>query len=220
MPTGAAILVAALLAGAASGAGEGLPASPCAALPDKGPVAATPTDLLPAEPTAARGWRCPDDYNLDLTGRRPLCRGGIASVPGNPRAACLAALAFGPLAPLPPRRRPTASCPTRALTTVLALRGPGLGWRETEVTVAPAGAVTIATLADPAAAAAANPVVRGCFAPDCRLIRLTIGPAAGSDVTFTARLSDAPPVTGRLTLTPFCPVVGAGPPTRTPGPKP
>lgn len=199
MSGGAAMILAALLAG------EGLPASPCAGLPEKGPVALPAVDVVPAEPTAARGWHCPDDYGLDLSGRLPVCRGGVAAAPGNPRARCLAALALGPMAPLPTRARPTVSCAAGPLTTVLPLRGPGLGWRDTVVAAAPASGVTITTLTDGAAPPAANPLVRGCFAPDCRLVRLTLAADAAPEIILTASLPGGGSTSQGLKLARYCP---------------
>lgn len=204
MSGGAAMMVAALLAGEAA---VGLPASPCAALPEKGPVAQPAGAVVPAEPTAARGWHCPDDYALDLSGRMPVCRGGVAATPGNPRARCLALLPLGPMTPLPERSRPTATCPSRSLATVLALRGPGLGWAETAVTVTPASDVQLIVLADNGARVPPgdNPVVRGCFAPDCRLVRLAVGPGAADRLTITAALPGGATTSTELRLRPWCP---------------
>ncbi|KPF74739.1 hypothetical protein IP88_07715 [alpha proteobacterium AAP81b] len=185
------------------------PMSACAALAEKGDVAAPATAVLFAEPTPERGWRCPDDYRLDLKRRLPSCVGGIATAPGNPRAICYSRLMVGPIAPLPERSRPTASCWQRTRTAIIELRGAGLGWRDVAVTVRPADDITVLTLAPAPGGKAANPAenpnARNCFADTCRLVKLTIGSGAAPEVTITARAPGGEPATASLKLRAWCP---------------
>lgn len=156
-------------------------ASPCAGLPEKGLVAQSgAVTSAPARPTAARGWRCEPGYRLELQGRMPMCSGAVpGSAPGNPRAACYAALPLGPLAPVAAAARPTQSCAVRKASALLRLDGAGAGWSDAVVSVLPAAGVTIVPLGD---APAENAVVQGCFAWNCRLVRLEIGAAAAARV--------------------------------------
>ncbi len=183
--------------------------SPCAALPEAGAVAvpAKPVSVAP-QPTPEHGWLCPDDFTLDLKGRRPLCHGGLAAGPGKPRAECYARLALGPIAPLPERRRPAPGCQVRSATTVLALRGANIGWREVGITAVPADDVQVTSLFDVGAAvpAVANPVVRGCLAPDCRLVRVDTGPEAAAEIALVAALPGGASAEARLRLRRHCPL--------------
>lgn len=183
--------------------------SPCAALPETGTVAvpAAPTAVAP-QPTPEHGWLCPDDFTLDLKDRRPLCRGGLAAGPGRPRAQCHARLVLGPIAPLPERRRPAPGCRQRSATTVLALRGANIGWREVTIAARPAGDVQLTSLFDAGAAvpAAANPVVRDCLAPDCRLVRIDTGPEAAAEIVLVAALPGGGTAEASLRLRRHCPL--------------
>jgi hypothetical protein len=182
--------------------------SPCAALPETGLVAVpAPPMIVPAQPTPERGWRCPDDYRLDLQGRLPVCRGGLAAGPGTPRALCYRQLAFGPLAPLPDRRRAGPSCPKAPAVTVLALRGSNIGWRDVTVAARPADDVQLTSLFDAGAKVAAteNPVVRNCLAPDCRLVKLAVGPEAAAEIALVASLPGGAIAEQRLRLRRHCP---------------
>ncbi len=182
--------------------------SPCAALPDAGQVAvAAPAQVVPAQPTPERGLQCPDDFTLDLKRRLPSCVGGLVAGPGRPRAECYARLALGPIAALPDRRRPAPSCRPRTITTVLALRGANIGWREVAVAAAPGEDVQLTSLFDTAEAVpvSENPVVRACLAPDCRLVRLAIGPDAPAELAITATLPGGSSASQVLQLRRTCP---------------
>ncbi|WP_205599510.1 hypothetical protein, partial [Sandarakinorhabdus rubra] len=72
----------------------------CGHLPEAGRVAAAaPATAVPPIPRADRTLLCPPGTRLDLAARPPACRRpGQRAVEGNPRAACRASLALGPIA--------------------------------------------------------------------------------------------------------------------------
>lgn len=185
------------------------PVSACAVLPDSGRVGTPGRDRVTAAlPNTDRTLRCPDDFRLEALARPPRCVApGIDVVDGNPRGACYAALALGPMAPLPARSRPTRSCDTPVTSTILRLEGRNLGLGDVAVSVMPATGVTVTTLtaSGPDVDAALDPVVQGCFAPDCRMVRLAITAEASPQVRVQARLPEGEAVDQTMALPIYCP---------------
>lgn len=207
-PAPPAALAAAARA-AAPAAAPPSPPSPCAERPETGRIGIPgPDEVVAALPSPERGWRCAPDFRLDLTARLPRCvRPGVRVVDGSPRAACYAALAVGPITALSPRDRPTRSCPAPTASSIVALRGPGLGWRDVALTV-PADADTTATTltdAGPRVPESENPVIQGCFAPDCRLVRLVIGGRAPPMLGLSFAAPGGTPASTRIELRTWCP---------------
>lgn len=204
------ILLLASLAGASPAfAQSGAPSSACAALPETGRIGVPARDrTAPATPDPDRSLRCPDDFRLEALARPPRCVApGIDVADGNPRAACYAALALGPMAPLPPRSRPTRSCDTPVITTILRISGRNLGLADVAINLAPATGLTLTTLTEtgPEVDVALDPIVQGCFAPDCRLVRLEITAQAPAQTRVQARLPGGEPVEQLLALPVHCP---------------
>jgi hypothetical protein len=159
----------------------------CGHLPTSGKVArAGPEDTVPARPRADRVLGCPPGFALDLSARPAACRrAGSITADGNPRAACLASLALGPVADVPAQNRPTRSCPSGTITAVVRLEGVNVGLADVALFTRSPG-VTVVTLDEEAKPPGAGPLpsAQGCFAHQCRLIRLT----AASDALDAARL--------------------------------
>jgi hypothetical protein len=142
--------------------------------------------VVPARPRADRMLSCPPGYALDLGARPAACRRpGQGSADGNPRAACRASLALGPIADVPAQYRPTRSCPSGAITAVIRLEGANAGLAEVALTTGSPG-ITVATLDEDSKglAPAQRPSAQGCFAHQCRLVQLTVA----ADALDAARL--------------------------------
>jgi hypothetical protein len=201
-----AILLAALLAAPAAAQ---LPPSACAVLPESGRIGVPGRNRsVAATPNPDRTLRCPDDFRLEALARPPRCVApGIDVEDGNPRAVCYAALALGPMAPLPVRSRPTRSCDKPVTTTVLRLQGRNLGLGDVTITMAPATGITLSTLTEtgPDVPVELDPIVQGCFAPDCRLVKLEISWEAPAQTRVQARLPEGEPVEQILALPVHCP---------------
>lgn len=185
-------------------------ASPCATLPESGRVAEPgPEERFPPRLLPNRSYSCPPDARLDLSGRLPQClRPGTKVVDGNPRATCYAALPLGPFAPIVPRQRPTRSCPTSRLTSIVRLEGPGAGFADVALATVPEGGVTVTTLnsLDPAVPVDENPVLQGCFPFNCRLLKLDISNKATDSLRLVLALPKGDPVTAEVRLDPVCPL--------------
>ena len=207
-------------------------ASSCAALPEAGLVGQAAADVvLPATPTPTRSWRCPDDFRLQLQGRMPLCIGaGVKAVDGNPRKECYAAFPLGPVAPIAPRQRPTATCERRTLPTVVRIDAPNAGLSDVAISVVPDNDVKMTALTDSSADAPPNenPVLQHCFAFSCRLVKLEVGPRARDRVELRLALPGRDPVVQDIALPAACPqridaacplraCTGVGCPPRPPG---
>lgn len=199
------LILAALLAAAPARAQS----SACAALPETGRIGVAGRDRIATPvPNADRTLRCPDDFRLEALARPPRCVApGIDTADGDPRAACYAALALGPMAPLPARSRPTRSCDTPVTTTILRLSGRNLGLSDVELAAIPAVGLTLTTLAaiGPDVDPALDPVVQGCFAPDCRLVKLEITAEAPPQTRLQARLPGGASTEQPLALPIHCP---------------
>jgi hypothetical protein len=185
------------------------PESVCAGLPESGrvAVAAAPVEI-PAVPTPERGFHCDAPFALDLKARLPRCvRAGTRIVDGNPRALCHAAMALGPLSPVAPRSRPTRSCAQKQTQTIVRLEGANIGWRDVAITAVPDRGITIATMADTADAVpeAENPVLAGCFAFNCRLVKLAITADAAPEIELRAALPGLDYKAVTIKLPPWCP---------------
>jgi len=159
----------------------------CGHLPESGKIAAPgPDEQLPARARADRRLICPPGYVLDLAARVPACRGpGLAAADGNPRAACRASLALGPIAEVPAQWRPTRSCPSGPIKAIIRLEGANAGIAEVTLTAVSPG-ITVTTLDEDSKGAAAEerPSARGCFGHACRLVAI----AVAADATDPARL--------------------------------
>ena len=202
------MIAALLLASGGPVFAQGSP-SACAALPESGPVAQRGADIVtPATATADRSWRCDPDSRRDLGARVPRCiTRGIKVVDGSPRNACYAAMPFGPVSPIADRLRPTATCAQTRQTTVVALRGANVGWSDVAIVVAPDRGVTMSLLTDAGAKVvpAENPVLQGCFAFDCRLVKLDITSRAAAVVEVQLSLPGREPLVQAIKLAALCP---------------
>jgi hypothetical protein len=179
-----------------------------AALPEAGRIGVAGRDRITSPvPNADRTLRDPDDWLEPLARPARCVASGIEVVDGNPRAACYAALGLGPMAPPSARSRPTGGCDTPVTTTILRLEGRNLGLGDVAISVAPATGVTLTTLTQtgPDVPIEAAAIVQGCFAPDCRLVRLEITAEALPEVRLQARLPQGEAVEQVLALPIHCP---------------
>ncbi len=187
----------------------GLPASACFALPQSGPVPRpAATVAVPARPIADHSLHCDAPFRLDTSGRMPQCvRPGIKAVDGNPREMCNAAMPLGPIADVAQRSRPTRSCTPAATETIVRLDGANLGWADVAITVVPDRGITMTTLSDTSdnAPPAENPVLQGCFAFQCRLVKLTIDGAAAPQIELRAALPGRDYAAVTIKLPVYCP---------------
>ncbi len=186
-----------------------LAASACAVLPETGPVAVPAAPVaVQAKPSTDRHLTCPDDFRLDMSGRLPMClHAGIKVVDGSPRDACYAAQPLGPIAAIAPRHRPTRTCVTPKLTTIVRIEAINAGMSDATVGVTPDADIVVATLSDsgPDVKQAENPVLQGCFAFACRLVKLTIGPKAAPSVELRLQWPGRDPVSQAIKLAEDCP---------------
>ena len=183
--------------------------SVCAHLPEQGDVAApAPPEVVAARPRADRSLICPPGFRLDTSLRIPACtRPGRGLVQGDPRAACRASLALGPVAPVPPQWRPTRSCPGGAISAIVRLEGANLGLAEADVAMQSPGA-KLESLDDDSRglAAAERPTAQGCFAHQCRLVRIGITADAPDELLLQIRIRDGASTLARIPVTTYCPV--------------
>lgn len=198
-----------LLLMAISGASPVLAApSLCEHLPESGSVAAAaPPESVPARPRADRGLICPPGFTLDVSARVPACtRPGRGVVEGNPRAACRATLALGPVAPVPAQWRPTRSCPGGAISAIIRLDGANAGLADVELASASPG-VTVESLADDSKglAPAERPTAQGCFAHQCRLARIRVTADAPDTALLRLSIRDGASAQLRVPLITHCP---------------
>ncbi|MGQ5702105.1 hypothetical protein ACUJ46_08660 [Sandaracinobacteroides sp. A072] len=147
--------------------------SHCAALPESAEVMVQPPDrLVPAELTS-RGMICPRGFTMEKADGKDRCRQPVAAVRESrqPRAACHAALALGPVEAEGPVPRPAMRCQTAPrMTATLALRGPNAGWEDLTLTASPGASVILEPVGDAEEGGAHS---RDCFPHDCRLVRIT-----------------------------------------------
>jgi hypothetical protein len=180
----------------------------CAHLPDAGQVAAPgPAETTPPIPRADRSLICPPGWQLDVSARLPACtRPGLRAEAGNPRAACRASLAVGPIAAVPPQWRPTRTCPGGAISAVVRLEGMNVGLADVAISSASPG-VTLAMLDEDTAglAAAERPSARGCFAHQCRLVRIGVAFDAPDVIRLDLRVADGAATTARIPVITHCP---------------
>ena len=180
----------------------------CAYLPEKGSVAAAaPLETVAARPRADRGLICPPEFRLEVSARIPACtRAGRAVVEGDPRAACRATLALGPVSPVPAQWRPTRSCPGGAITAVIRLDGTNLGMADVALAAESPG-VKLQSLEDDTAGLkpADRPSAQGCFAHQCRLVRLTIAAEAPDEVQLRFNIKDGATTAARIPVITHCP---------------
>ncbi len=205
----AILTVSASLLAAAPALAQAPVASACAALPESGPVAAPgPPEIVPPRAGTDRRLVCPADFRLDVTGRMPMClRPGIRVVDGSPRNACYAALPFGPIAAIAPRQRPTRSCATRTLTTVVRIDGANVGVADATFSVVPPAGIIATPLTDSGADVdkAENPVLQRCFAFACRLVKMEIGSRAAASIALQLQLPGRDPISQSVSLNDDCP---------------
>lgn len=180
----------------------------CAHLPEQGSVAAAaPRESVAAKPRADRSLICPPGFALETSARIPVCtKPGQGQVEGNPRAACRASLVLGPVAPLPPQWRPTRSCPGGAITAVVRLEGANLGLGDVDLASESPG-VKAESVAedDKTLKPAERPSAQGCFAHQCRLVRLSIGADAPDEAQLRFSIKDGASSTARIPIITHCP---------------
>lgn len=180
----------------------------CAHLPEKGSVAAAaPLESVAAKPRADRSLICPPGFVLETSARIPACtRPGQAQVEGDPRAACRASLALGPVAPAPTQWRPTRSCPGGAITAVVQLEGANLGLADVDL-ASESASVKAESVGeeDKGLKPAERPSAQGCFAHQCRLVRLSIAADAPDDVLLRFSIKDGASSTARIPVITHCP---------------
>ena len=180
----------------------------CAHLPEKGSVAAAaPLETAAARPRADRSLICPPGFRLDVAARLPVCtRPGRGMVEGDPRAACRATLALGPVSPVPAQWRPTRSCPGGAITAIVRLEGANLGLADVALASESAG-VKLQSLEDDSAGLqpAQRPSTQACFAHQCRLVRLTIAADAPDTVQLRFTIMDGAAAAARIPVVTHCP---------------
>lgn len=182
--------------------------SSCAHMPEKGLVAAAaPPEIVAARPRADRGLICPPGFQLDVSARVPACtRPGRGVVEGDPRAACRATLALGPVAPVPAQWRPTRSCPGGDISAIIRLDGTNLGLADVDLASDIPG-VKLATLADDdkALKPAERPSAQGCFAHQCRLLRINVAADAPDPLLLRFSIKDGASTVARIPLVTHCP---------------
>ncbi len=180
----------------------------CAHLPEKGSVAAAaPLESVAAKPRADRSLICPPGFVLETSARIPACtRPGQAQVEGDPRAACRASLALGPVAPVPAQWRPTRSCPGGAITAVVRLEGTNLGLADVDL-ASESASVKAESVGeeDKGLKPAERPSAQGCFAHQCRLVRLSIAADAPDEVQLRFSIKDGASSTARIPVITHCP---------------
>lgn len=180
----------------------------CSHLPERGSVAAAaPMESVPARPRADRGLICPPGFALEVASRLPVCtRPGRATIEGDPRKACRASLALGPVAPVPAQWRPTRTCPGGAISAIIRADGANLGMAEVEVATDSPG-VKVTPLEDDSAGLAPRdrPTAQGCFAHQCRLLRISIAADAPDEALVRFSIKDGAGTTLKLPVITHCP---------------
>jgi hypothetical protein len=180
----------------------------CAHLPEKGSVAAAaPPESVAARPRADRGLICPPGFQLDVSARIPACtRPGRGVVEGDPRAACWASLALGPVSPVPTQWRPTRSCLGGAISATVRLEGANVGLADVDL-ASDSPAVKLESLEDDSKglAPAERPSALGCFAHQCRLVRLTISSDAPDELRLRLSIKDGATAAARIPVVTHCP---------------
>lgn len=181
----------------------------CGYLPEKGAIAvAAPQESVAAKPRADRSLICPPGYVLETATRLPQCtKPGQAVVDGDPRAACRASLALGPISSkVPAQWRPTRSCPGGAITAVVRLEGVNLGMAEVGLaTDSPGVKAETLTEDDKQLKPAERPSAQGCFAHQCRLVRLIIAADAPDELQLQFSIKDGASTTARIPVITNCP---------------
>ena len=170
-------------------------------------AAAAPPEIVTARPRADRGLICPPGFVLDVATRIPVCtRPGRGVVAGDPRAACRAALALGPVSPVPAQWRPTRSCPGGAITATVRLEGANLGLADVALASDSPG-VKLQSLEDDSTGLepAQRPSAQGCFAHQCRLVRLTIAAEAPDPIELRFSIKDGAEAVARIPVVTHCP---------------
>ena len=159
----------------------------CGHLPEAGGVARPgPDEQVPARSRADRRLICPPGFALDLAARPVVCRRAAQQVvDGNPRADCRSSLPLGPVAEVPAQWRPTRSCPTGPIKTLIRLEGANVGLAEVTLKAQSPG-ITVTTLDEDSKALKPEerPSAQGCFGHACRLVAVTVA----ADATDPARL--------------------------------
>ena len=110
------------------------------------------------------------------------------------------------MTPVPTQWRPTRSCPGGAITAVVRLEGTNLGLADVDLASASA-AVKAETLAedDKQLKPADRPSAQGCFAHQCRLVRLTIAAEAPDEVELRLAIKDGASIVARIPVITHCP---------------
>jgi hypothetical protein len=180
----------------------------CGALPEAGKVmAAGPDAVVPARSRADRRLICPPGFSLDLAARPPACRkAGQVAADGDPRAACRASLALGPVAEVPAQWRPTRSCPTGPIKAILRLQGTNVGLAEVTLTAQSPG-ITVTTLDEDSKGLKPEerPSAQGCFGHACRLVTLAVAADATDPARLELAIKDGQSLVVPVPLTTHCP---------------
>ena len=169
-------------------------------------AAPAPLQSVPARPRADRGLICPPGFVLDIAARIPVCtRPGRGTMEGDPRQACRASLPLGPAAPVPAQWRPTRSCPSGAITAIIRVDGANLGLADADLAAdGPGVKAQTVTEDDQSLKPADRPSAQGCFAHQCRLVRLTIAADAPDEALLRFSIKDGASVTVAVPLTTHC----------------
>jgi hypothetical protein len=177
----------------------------CADLPEAGSVAiAAPAEVAPARARPDRSLICPPGWRLDMSSRLPTCtRPGQRPIAGNPRAACRASLPLGPIAAVPAQWRPTRTCPGGAISAVVRLEGVNAGLADVTLRTSAPG-VTLASI-DEDSPEAERPSAKGCFAHQCRLVRLNVAHDAPDEIRLELRVADGAAADVRIPVVTHCP---------------
>lgn len=110
------------------------------------------------------------------------------------------------MAPVPTQWRPTRSCPGGAITAIVRLEGANLGLAEVDLASDSPG-VKAETIAedDKTLKPADRPSAQGCFAHQCRLVRLSVSAEAPDDVLLRFSIKDGASSTARIPVITHCP---------------
>jgi hypothetical protein len=183
--------------------------SPCAVLPQAGPVPNPNggTEVSTPPQIAFNGaMSCPAGSRLVTGNGPPRCVRTLPTVvQGNPQAECYAGLPFGPVSMVDKLARPIAGqCATRVNN--IPIRGRGVGFNDVVVTLVPMTGTAMTRLVDPLPAQTADsPVDQRCLGPDCRLMQLTTTAETPQSAVLSIGLPGRPPVTRTLNFARSCP---------------
>jgi hypothetical protein len=107
---------------------------------------------------------------------------------------------------VPAQWRPTRSCPGGDLSAVIRLEGANLGLAEVDL-ASDSPDVKLQSLEDDSKGLKPEerPSAQGCFAHQCRLVRLTIGSEAPDELALRFSIKDGASAVVRIPVTTHCP---------------